>query len=130
MATMMLDALSKPPDLATLPEAEQQVLNKALAKEPEKRYANCREFLRALLQTLPSDIYQPVPESGNSRAGGSSSRQSTQETPQEFASAGVTDPMATRQGQAAVKQQPKTDFLTVGGAAPARSKSFKDTEPV
>src|SRR5437660_8917620 len=119
MATMMLDALSKAPDLATLPEAEQQVLHRALAKEPEKRYADCREFLRALLQTLPSDIYQPVPEAGNSRV--LSSLRQSQQTPQESQGGGATDPMATRHGQAAVKQQPKTDFVTVGGAAPARS---------
>jgi serine/threonine protein kinase len=41
------------PDLAPLPSAEQKVLGRALAKDPEKRYPNCMEFVRGLELTAP-----------------------------------------------------------------------------
>ncbi len=47
-ADVMLDHLHTRPDLAPLPEPEQKVLHKALAKENEQRYANCTEFVAAL----------------------------------------------------------------------------------
>lgn len=40
------------PDLTTLPEPEQAVLRKALAKDPEDRYASCREFVHELQEAL------------------------------------------------------------------------------
>lgn len=45
---LMHDHLQRAPDLAPLFEPEQQVLLRALAKEPEQRYGTCREFVRAL----------------------------------------------------------------------------------
>jgi hypothetical protein len=40
------------PDLAPLPYAEQVVLRKALAKQPDKRYRSCADFARALAETF------------------------------------------------------------------------------
>src|SRR4029077_7882518 len=47
MMDIMLEHLDKPPDLSPLAEPEQQVLHKALAKDPDKRYPSCREFVQA-----------------------------------------------------------------------------------
>src|SRR5262249_22065188 len=41
LPTLMMDHLQQTPLLAPLPEAEQQVLLKALHKEPAQRYADC-----------------------------------------------------------------------------------------
>ncbi len=49
---MMLDHLERTPDLSGLPETEQKVILKALAKEPAQRYATCREFVRDLERAL------------------------------------------------------------------------------
>jgi hypothetical protein len=45
---MMLDHTERTPDLDPLPEAEQRVLLKALAKQPGDRFTNCLEFWEAL----------------------------------------------------------------------------------
>jgi hypothetical protein len=52
MASAMLDHLQKTPELDPLPNPEQQVLLKALAKDPVKRFANCMEFWEALQQAV------------------------------------------------------------------------------
>ncbi|HEY1381227.1 MAG TPA: bifunctional serine/threonine-protein kinase/formylglycine-generating enzyme family protein [Gemmataceae bacterium] len=59
MAGAMLDHLQKTPDLAPLPEAEQQVLLKALAKSPEDRYGSCQEFCEAL-RTAAGSVTPPI----------------------------------------------------------------------
>ena len=48
MAGAMLDHFQKMPDVAALPEAEQQVVLRALAKVPEHRFGTCLEFWEAL----------------------------------------------------------------------------------
>src|SRR5262249_19881559 len=45
---LMLDHLERWPDLEPLNEAEQRVLRKALAKQPELRFASCSAFVKAL----------------------------------------------------------------------------------
>ena len=49
----MHDHLQRTPDLSPLPEAEQQVLRQALAKDPGDRFKSCREFVQALERTTP-----------------------------------------------------------------------------
>jgi serine/threonine-protein kinase len=45
---LMYAHLEREPDLEPLPKAEQEVLRKALAKDPEGRYPSCWEFARNL----------------------------------------------------------------------------------
>lgn len=51
-ADVMQDHLYNKPDLGPLSKAEQKVLLKALAKEPEKRYRTCVEFAKALREAV------------------------------------------------------------------------------
>ncbi|HEV3115874.1 MAG TPA: serine/threonine-protein kinase, partial [Gemmataceae bacterium] len=51
-ATLMRDQFFTAPDLAPLPEVEQQPLLKALCKEPDKRFGSCLEFIDALEQAM------------------------------------------------------------------------------
>jgi serine/threonine protein kinase len=48
MAALMMNTLQSSPELAPLPKPEQQVLHRALAKDPNKRYPSCRDFVQAL----------------------------------------------------------------------------------
>ena len=52
MAGAMLDHLQKMPDVAALPDPEQQVLLRALAKVPEHRFDTCMEFWEALREAV------------------------------------------------------------------------------
>ncbi len=61
LAQLMMAHLEDTPDLAPLSLAEQQVLLKALAKEPSSRYHSCLEFCEALHQTLAPIVNQPAP---------------------------------------------------------------------
>lgn len=45
---IMLDHLQRSPDLSGLPYEEQQVLQKALSKNPDQRYPTCMAFAQAL----------------------------------------------------------------------------------
>jgi serine/threonine protein kinase len=45
---LMMEHLTRMPDLAPLGEAEQQVLRKALAKDPAQRYPSCLRFAQEL----------------------------------------------------------------------------------
>ncbi len=47
--------LDSEPDLAGLPAHERQVLQKALSKEPEKRFASCGEFAASLCDAIAAD---------------------------------------------------------------------------
>jgi serine/threonine protein kinase len=42
------------PDLSALPDPDRDKVARALAKDPEERFASCREFVRALEQPAPS----------------------------------------------------------------------------
>ena len=67
MMEMMVGHLERRPELAPLPEGEQQVLFKALAKDPHQRHGSCQEFVQALEQALAKDaghVLAPVPAQG------------------------------------------------------------------
>jgi formylglycine-generating enzyme required for sulfatase activity/serine/threonine protein kinase len=49
LGQVMTGHLMEPPDLTMLPEAERSVIARALAKKPEERWPNCREFVEALV---------------------------------------------------------------------------------
>jgi hypothetical protein len=49
---IMLEHLNGTPDLEGLPEAEKQVVRKALCKDPEGRYPSCLAFVRALAEAV------------------------------------------------------------------------------
>jgi serine/threonine protein kinase len=56
LPTVMARSVMGDFDLSPLPEAEQQVLRKALATDPHSRYGSCREFVRALEQAMAADL--------------------------------------------------------------------------
>jgi hypothetical protein len=62
-AELLLQHLTQPPDVSGVPEAEQAVLLRALAKEPDQRFASCVAFVQALREaTAPPK--PPVPGRG------------------------------------------------------------------
>jgi serine/threonine protein kinase len=63
----MQDHLYTKPDLAPLPENEQQVLHKALAKDPSLRFATCREFVQTLEDTRKPELPEPPAAPSNWR---------------------------------------------------------------
>jgi hypothetical protein len=53
--TLMHDHLERAPELVPLLDPEQQVLRRALAKDPDKRFGSCRDFMLALLKAVPRE---------------------------------------------------------------------------
>jgi serine/threonine protein kinase len=45
---LALQHMSAPPDLSMLPEAERDIVGRALAKDPEQRFPSCTAFIRTL----------------------------------------------------------------------------------
>jgi serine/threonine protein kinase len=62
---LMLQHLTAVPDLAALPSADQAVVERALVKDPEKRFPSCLGFIEALVE-LPSSA-TPLPERNGAR---------------------------------------------------------------
>jgi hypothetical protein len=60
MADMLMAHLYGEPDLGPLPAAEQDVLRRALAKEPARRYPSCRAFADALHEAVPQPGARPA----------------------------------------------------------------------
>jgi hypothetical protein len=56
MMEIMLDHLERLPDLNPLPEAEQDVLKKALSKDPTERYPSCLAFVQALERAVSPEL--------------------------------------------------------------------------
>jgi len=54
--SLMMDHMNSVPDLAGLPEAEQKVLTKALAKNPEERYESCKAFMESIEGSLAGQL--------------------------------------------------------------------------
>jgi serine/threonine protein kinase len=63
---VMMDHLQGAPDLANLPDCEQEVLRKALAKKPEERYASCRDFIEALEEACAPELGRTAHATGGS----------------------------------------------------------------
>ena len=55
--------LKQIPDLSPLDPAEQQVLQRALAKDPRRRYRTCREFMEEVEKTVTAKCQVPLPPS-------------------------------------------------------------------
>ena len=56
--------LSDTPELSNVPEAEQKVLLRALAKKPEQRYPDCKSFVQALAVAIAPPPPEPVKDQG------------------------------------------------------------------
>jgi serine/threonine protein kinase len=52
MLQLMMEHMEKTPDLTPLPKAEQQVLLRALAKKPDRRYPSCSRFVQELQRAV------------------------------------------------------------------------------
>src|SRR5262249_34832430 len=74
LAQLMYDHLEQPPDLTPLPDAEQQVLRKALAKEPDQRYPSCTAFVQALEEALAGQLGRTDPDLAVAAAGSRAGR--------------------------------------------------------
>jgi serine/threonine protein kinase len=61
------------PDLAPMPEAEQVVVRKALAKDAAGRFTNCKEFVRALEEATAPELRFSNPELFGSLGGSAAS---------------------------------------------------------
>jgi serine/threonine protein kinase len=58
---LMLQHVTVPPDLRTLPMLDRTVVGTALAKQPQERFASCQEFVQALITgVMPSTTPPPV----------------------------------------------------------------------
>jgi serine/threonine protein kinase len=59
-----LQHMSGTPDMSKVPEAEQKVLLRALAKEPNERFPSCAEFVQALRETIEPRPVKEEPAKG------------------------------------------------------------------
>jgi hypothetical protein len=69
MMQVMVDHLERTPNLDPLPAEEQQVLLKALAKDPDQRYPSCLDFAHALEAATVGELHRtegelPAPLAG------------------------------------------------------------------
>jgi hypothetical protein len=80
---VMYGHLMQPPDLSMLPEAEQPVVARALAKKPEQRWPNCRTFVNALapaVRAQPGPVVAPHGRQAKAKGHGAQVRD-TEQTP-------------------------------------------------
>jgi formylglycine-generating enzyme required for sulfatase activity/serine/threonine protein kinase len=61
LIALMRQHLTETPDLQPLAESEQQVLLRALAKQPTARFGNCLAFAQALADCFPSQVPAKTP---------------------------------------------------------------------
>jgi serine/threonine protein kinase len=68
LAELMMEHLEGTPDLTPLAEAEQQVIRRALHKDPEQRYTTCLEWVAALEKALAPPPPPAPADSGRGNA--------------------------------------------------------------
>jgi formylglycine-generating enzyme required for sulfatase activity len=83
---MMNDHLNTTPDLEPMPEAEKEVVLRAMSKDPTKRFASCKEFVQALDLATRKERGVPMPAHGGA---------ALSEAPTADSSQGQTDPWST-----------------------------------
>jgi serine/threonine protein kinase len=69
IAQLMAGHLTKEPDLSMLPESERPVVMRALAKDPEERWPDCRALAHALEMSSLDSAYHSQLISPNARVG-------------------------------------------------------------
>jgi tetratricopeptide (TPR) repeat protein/serine/threonine protein kinase len=105
-AQVMAGHLMHPPDLAALPQEEQPLVARALAKEPQERWPNCRSFAQALYSCrLSAATSAPVP--AESRA--------------------AVDRFATSPSSSFAEKERRSDAPPLSEAAPAGAARKQDT---
>src|SRR5438128_5331459 len=83
---MMNDHLNTTPDLEPMPEAEKEVVLRAMSKDPSKRFASCKEFVQALDLATRKERGVSMPAHGGA---------ALSEAPTADSSQGQTDPWST-----------------------------------
>jgi serine/threonine protein kinase/Tfp pilus assembly protein PilF len=73
-ANVMLGHLFEPPDLSMLPEPEQPVVQRALAKIAAERWPDCRQFIETLASCTEAGSPETIPASDNDQNGDATSR--------------------------------------------------------
>ena len=58
--------LPRPPDLTMLPEPERPAVARALAKEPNEHWPNCRAFVEAVRSSHPEAVSAAIPPAPSS----------------------------------------------------------------
>jgi serine/threonine protein kinase len=64
---LLLQHAQAEPNLSPLPEADRPVVARALAKDPEQRYASCTDFVRALQEAQPGAAVPAADRAGQER---------------------------------------------------------------
>jgi hypothetical protein len=97
-AGVMLDHLDSVPDLGGMSEPEQQVMLKALAKNPDDRFASCTDFARALEQAVGATEVDPGQQGSTYMRGGVSLGPTGVLRPASLNSAATAEMPSTRPG--------------------------------
>jgi serine/threonine protein kinase len=127
---LLLQHTQSEPDLAALPGEDRPVLARALAKEPEKRFPSCLEFIRALSQAQGRHAPVAAPSRKRDVGQGRSSRSHPADagTPQGHADTdkslsmtpglGTTGPSSARKAPPTVSALADYQFLECLGSSP------------
>jgi serine/threonine protein kinase len=73
-ANVMLGHLFEPPDLSMLPEPEQPIVQRALAKNASERWPDCRQFIETLASCPEAGSPETIPARDDEHNGDATSR--------------------------------------------------------